>query len=179
VLCCFIYIYIYIYTLTYTQLYTYILHAYSTSYNTSNDKYHRVQCYHLTAIRRNLAAKAGERLYHTNFRQWFYMTSINNIHKDFSPISKIFKINMISEAPASKTYCLFGVFVTMENPLWMLLMLHQFQTTSRSNEQRRYTHYIQNSHTAPDAENALHCSTHIPGTFVRGILWNAVNYTTD
>ena len=36
-----------------------------------------------------------------------------------------------------------------------------------------------NSHTAPDAENALHCSTHIPGTSVRSILGNAVKYIMD
>jgi hypothetical protein len=55
------------------------------------------------------------------FTQVLYTTCT----KTFFPVSKIFKINSVfGKLLASKTYCLFGVFVTMENPLWMLLMLH-------------------------------------------------------
>jgi hypothetical protein len=46
-----------------------------------------------------------------------------------------------------------------------------------------HTSHTKHSHTRTDNENALHCSTHIPGTSVRSlhpcILGNAVNSPSD
>jgi len=58
----------------------------------------------------------------------------------------------------------------------MLLMLHQFETTSGSNEDA--THITHKTATMHQMLKML-CSTHIPGTSVRSIMGNAVNYTMD